>query len=846
MKNYCLEKDIDRLLKEIKSISKNKENANYILENTYFLKDGRVLSLPRQNGVSRFPYGTDGFTLWAYSSGYISINESTFYLVLPSEEGKEPYLAFYGGEKQKDGRFVPISIMGRASNPLEGDNVKRYVIYSKECVYYITETIKAVYAVRIYVTDNKEVAFTTLAKNKTNKNLSIYLSAYLNCLFKYANRETMETKWFKKCTYQNNTFSFESPEDLDRKTHVNNYGVVHREYVDGKPSTIHNTTGRAIYMGAVENGLINSVSLRNGYFDKEKDVTHFTDTAISGDINHYSLKPNETVKVNYVLTFTHDDSDYVNMQQSYLSYVEVEKLLKEKMRYFEKRDASKNMMSINFEDWKDSKIDTKVLNQFIKYVIYQTEYCGLAKNSGTMFLGVRDVMQQIDAALMWNAKACRKKIIEVLSFIDSTGNPPRQYSIPPKGATPLMDLRDFIDQGVWIISTIYNYLAYTGDYRILNEKTGYYDRVPGGVVLSKRVDSVLDHMIQVMDYLVTHIDENTGCLRAMYGDWNDALDGLGITHEKGKEYGDGVSVMATLQLYMNLREMKEILTKIDVHPELVALYSNKEEQIRQGIKKYAVVSNGTESRICHGWGEHRSYYVGTFNDVDGVNRYSSTSNAFYVISNMFKEGYVSKEDIVNVFKHLDSKYGIKTFEPYFKPDCKGVGRIVNLPKGTAENGATYIHGALFGTLALFMLNEGEMAYGQIEKLLPITHSILTTTPFVMPNSYSYNVEEDMDGQSMSDWYTGSANTLIKTLVKGSFGVFPSLDGLKIEIRDYFPSKSASLKVKVRNTNVNITYKDSGAGERKILVNGIISEKTTLLFDYEYLNDNREIKVEIID
>ena len=172
MKNYCLEKDIDRLLKEIKSISKNKENANYILENTYFLKDGRVLSLPRQNGVSRFPYGTDGFTLWAYSSGYISINESTFYLVLPSEEGKEPYLAFYGGEKQKDGRFVPISIMGRASNPLEGDNVKRYVIYSKECVYYITETIKAVYAVRIYVTDNKEVAFTTLAKNKTNRKLN--------------------------------------------------------------------------------------------------------------------------------------------------------------------------------------------------------------------------------------------------------------------------------------------------------------------------------------------------------------------------------------------------------------------------------------------------------------------------------------------------------------------------------------------------------------------------------------------------------------------------------------------------------------------------------------------------
>ena len=93
MKNF--EQEILQLLKDIKITLKNKSEDNYILENTYFLKNGNVLSLERKNGVSRFPYGHDGFTLWAYSSGYISINESTFYLVLHSPEGREPYLAFF-------------------------------------------------------------------------------------------------------------------------------------------------------------------------------------------------------------------------------------------------------------------------------------------------------------------------------------------------------------------------------------------------------------------------------------------------------------------------------------------------------------------------------------------------------------------------------------------------------------------------------------------------------------------------------------------------------------------------------------------------------------------------------
>ena len=103
-------------------------------------------------------------------------------------------------------------------------------------------------------------------------------------------------------------------------------------------------------------------------------------------------------------------------------------------------------------------------------------------------------------------------------------------------------------------------------------------------------------------------------------------------------------------------------------------------------------------------------------------------------------------------------------------DFHGFGRIINLPPGTAENAATYVHATLFGVLALYMLGEGDFANEQVLKILPITKEEMSTSPFIMPNSYVYNEELNMDGESMSDWYTGSANTLLKTLIRGLFGL----------------------------------------------------------------------------
>ena len=135
-----------------------------------------------------------------------------------------------------------------------------------------------------------------------------------------------------------------------------------------------------------------------------------------------------------------------------------------------------------------------------------------------------------------------------------------------------------------------------------------------------------------------------------------------------------------------------------------------------------------------------------------------------------------------------------------------------------------------------------MAFEQLQKILPFTHDILSTTSFVMPNSYSYNLESGMDGESMSDWYTGSANTLIKALVRGLFGINPTLDGVIIKPTSYFASESAKCSMMVKGKNLSIEY--DGGEVTKISVNGIVYDYKEIYISNELINSSKEIIIKL--
>ena len=822
-----MEKEILRFINEAKATRKNKKPGSFLNEQCYFLKNNNILAFRNPTGDSRYPYTVDGLTLWAYASGNISINQSNFFLIPPTIEGKEPYINFYGALKSKD-KYEVFSITGNADTEF-GLGFETYTIFTPSYCYYIRQIKGVVFAVKLTINQEKKILFNTYVINKTKKDVDTFISFYFNPLLIHSSTEDEETKWFRTVRIQGENALFSAVEDLSREIHLNNYALLKTAHNGDKKDV---TIRRMDYVGDKNRSISQSINLRNGAFVNHLPCASFVDMAIYGDIVNKIISPNDSLKSNYQIEMSFEEKP--NDKEQY-DLSTNEKLFKENIK------QDKKNLKIHFTELKDCDLNNELFNNFLASVIDQVDYASKTKNSSLMLLGIRDVYQMLEISLLWDKENARKKILESLFYLDPSGRAPRQYAKETKGNQPLLDNREFIDQGQWIISTIYKYLAFTNDYSLLKEKCGYcklIDRRQGQLL--EEQDTVYEHLVKIINYLISNIDEDTHCLKALYGDWNDAVDGLGASKES--KFGNGVSIMASCHLYQNLKEMENIrkIIKDNNDPH----YLDIAKKVERGILENGIIEKEGVRKIVHGWGENRSFYVGSFDDVDHQSRYSATSHAFFVLSGLLKENPEFQNDILKASEALDSKYGIQTFDKYFdKKNASQVGRIVNLPKGTAENGATYIHAGMFFARALFIMKEGKKAFEQIYKLIPITHSKVTTSPYVMPNSYGCNPELGIDGESMSDWYTGSSNTLLKAIIFDMFGIRPKIgDEIVIDPTNYFPSDEASISLVIKNRQIQINYRNQKSNKRKIYVNGeLVDEHHINLKSYK-----GKININIID
>ncbi len=828
---------IDFYAQQFSRIKENNKDARYypLPGNTYFLGDGSILSIPRKDGDNRFPYGENGFNFWAYASGYMHANEGLFSPFLRANEGQEPRAAFFAGWRGGKGYDI-LSLM--AVPQLEETNfpeMVRYTVFTKTCAYYITEAREMRFSIRVFADEAKHMYFSIVVQNLSTQPQELYLSAYLNPYLCNSIYETSENRWFRKGEYMGAShlgpgrFIFAVNEDLTRTLSVTNYGVINQSLtLEGGSCFLGQeaTTSRFQYTGGVYSSLYSSKALQQGFFDEKKHVTCFNDVAVAGELIHCQIPSLGTARMDmelgyHIHSLDHKDKDALIRE---LQPEIIDAMIHDKNN---KLAMDKNNWNGSFGEGLTKEYSGPVLTDFLDYLMKQVEFCSMIKGyvqlSEGSLIGIRDVFQALEGMLFYKPELARDKILEALDFIAPNGRCPRQYALPVNAsALPAMDLRQFIDQGVWVINTIITYLKFTGDFDILKENCGYYEIVDDKRRLVKKSDikdSVLSHMLRIMDFLAQNQDPETGCIKALYGDWNDALDGLGVSSDGTEEFGNGVSVMVTLQFYQNLQDMIELLHLLKGHEDIIASYRTVMAGIEHGLKQHAVIKNEKgECRIVHGWGDRKAYYVGSFQDPDGQSRYGLTSNAFWVISGIYHKDVEMKNTILTAFDCLDSRFGLKTFEPYFLPDTPGVGRIYKLPPGTAENGAAYIHASAFGIMALFMMGEARRAWDQLMKILPFTHEHISCSPYVMPNSYGDNQSLHIDGESMQDWQTGSSNVVFKIILRFIFGFFPEYNGFYIQPAAWFPFESYRLEMSYRGRPLQISYCNKGTGKRSFLVN----------------------------
>lgn len=809
--------EILNLVQSVKSMKKDKSNA--LPNNSYFLNYDSIVCFQNSYGDSRYPYDKDGLVLFAHSSGYIDCVEATVNVFRPVYGGLENNsLSLFAGEWNGED-YTPISVTG-AESSLSEKIIERYTVFTPACAYYVTETEKAYFCARVYIDSNKIIRLSLGAVNKAEER-NIYLCAYME--------PTLSDKMFdgifwRMCRYaeicDNGNYILSANQD-----NLRNYMNVNLETV-GKTLKRYSSVAKNSFMGRRGATAQNALSLKTGEFLHEVKRINTVDWSVATDMVHFELPEDGFVSMEYMLCLSTEENF---ARANALKSIDIEKADAELLIAQQTQKQIFNNTKIEFlGEWKGDNLHSSTVNSFLRQVQKQSSFCALGKNYVGKYLGIRDVFQQLETALIWQPKECRKQIVKVMNYMLEDGRPPRQVAFPTsEDVLPEFDLRPFIDQGFWIISTLYTYLTYTDDYSILDEVCGYFktQKTYGPVDFCDTKDSLLCHIIKITDFLLRNVDEKTGCIKIICGDWNDALSGLGKTTDKDKEFGDGCSMMATFQLYLALDQMIEIIKKTTKDTVLIEKYNTYKENVVKGVLKHGIVENDEGfKRVIHGWGDKQSYYVGTFNDFDGKSRISVTANAFAANSGMINQFPELKHDIAKNILDTDTRFGLLTFSEAFSPDdANYVGGIANITPGTYENKCTYVHAGTFGIMALFIMGYAKEAWDVLEKTAIISHENVTLSSFIMPNSYCQDEYYGFNGESMGDWYTGSGTVLIKEIIKCAFGIEPSLSTLKIIPANYFPTDKAEISLNISDKRVTVRYRNENNKKRKILLNAVACE-----------------------
>ncbi len=810
-------------IEEIKKIKEMKENGKKIPlpSNHFFLKDGSVLAYPRGDGDTRQPYIYDGMMVWAYACGYIRAQEGRFSIFPEVKEGEEPHVAFFANI---DGEL--ISLLGM---PIlnEACVLSRYTVLANAAVYYVTEVKDYTFAVRVFLSAQKEIHFSVGVLTERQDHAPITVSSFFNPYLRNDNSSyVLWYRYFKEGKVKDSdTVTFYVTEGDKKDCNIVHLGI--RQFCAENCDVLYReqTTKKAQFNGGINCNLNNARVARECKIDSPMHCTAFNDYAIAGDVTTIQFK-NEA-RLEYRFAISNDKTEMSGAITDAL-FEEVDHKLKSELDF-------------SIEETEGTTFSPETLTAFLRKVQYQVNICALGKDmGGGGTIGFRDVAQQVEQCLVWNPADCRSEILFIMNHMFPDGRAPRSFSVLQGADLTRMSIPNYIDMGIWMINAIDNYLRFTGDYSILTEECGYYEIVneDGAVKRSQKKDSLLNHMIAITDRLVRNIAPDSNCVRMLYADWNDAIDSLGNTDDPNQKFGTGVSVMATLQTYQNLVMMNRIFERIGGHEDDIARYEQAMETLRDGVFTNAIVEKDGERRILHGWGDKKKFFVGSFCDVDGKNRISSTSHSFFALSSLYDQRY--ENDLLKAYRKLDDKYGFRTFDTPFDPDLRGVGRIGKLPKGTAENAATYIHASLFAVLALYKIGCEKEASEQLLKLMPISYEWVDKTPYVMQNAYCYNPEINVDGSALNDWFTGSAAVMMKIMITNVFGIQPDHDVLQISPARASFIKKANVSFTVHGKKLHLQIEKKG--ERLLTLNG--NPLSGNRIQYEQLQDGDFISVTV--
>lgn len=406
--------------------------------------------------------------------------------------------------------------------------------------------------------------------------------------------------------------------------------------------------------------------------------------------------------------------------------------------------------------------------------------------------GVRDAANDYHGYIDYDQNACRSVIANIFSKQRSDGWYPRQV---PFGDSTKFDLRHFVDSACFFTEFVYDYICKTDDYSVLQQDFGYYD--------SDIAENGLTHLTKGVEYLMNpdSLGEH-GLVKMQGGDWLDCLNGAGIN-------GKGESVMVSCQLIMSIRNLVEILTKVNGSAD--DKYLAFAEQMANSINKASYNERGYYNAVFTDNGD----WLFSTEDADGFARVYAPTNAYAIISGV-ADG--KQDQVWNNIATLRTRYGYKLFDkPLGETPISGIGKMGSgdFQPYFAENGSVYNHGSqCFVIRALASMGRHDLICDVLKCALPLYQDVhpsdkACSAPYAMTNCY--HLIPSFEGRSMFSFLTGSVAMVERAIYDWIFGVRFTVDSL--ELHPCVPEQYANSTIKFAYKTSKITIKYNGFGNK---------------------------------
>jgi cellobiose phosphorylase len=424
---------------------------------------------------------------------------------------------------------------------------------------------------------------------------------------------------------------------------------------------------------------------------------------------------------------------------------------------------------------------------------------------GARGIGIRDSSQDILGVMANDPQGAKRFLKELLSFQKKDGSALHQFNpLTLEGNEgDSLEREDrphyYSDDHLWSVLCVTAYIKETGDVAFLDEQVHFYEKDPIEGV------SVMEHVKRALAFTRDDIGKH-GLPLLGFADWNDTIN-LAI----------GAESLFTAHLYG--RALQEFISLLE--------YLGKKEEAEQWCESYDEMKSCVEQ---HAW--DGKWYVMYF-DHDGTplgshkNQYGKIhlNGQSWAVLSGFASSERAQKAMDSVYKHLNTKYGIKLSTPGFNRYDPNYGGVTTYPPGAKENGGIFLHPNPWAIIAETMLGNGDRAYEYYSQINPAGKNDSIDLYEIEPYVYAQNIlgdEHPQFGLGRNSWLSGTASWCYQAATQWILGIRAEYNGLCID--PCIPSKWDGFKASrvYRGVKYHITVRNPEhvcRGVAKISLNG---------------------------